>query len=135
MNLAEAARKYLGKPFRHRARGPNYLDCVGLVVVACRDLGREIANDKQHYGREPHADGLRESLQLEFGEPAKDIRVGDIALIAYNTEIPHHVAIVGDYLYGGFSLIHADGMEGRVVEHRFDDNWRRMTLETYRIGE
>ncbi len=132
MNLVESARKYLGVPFRHRGRIATRLDCVGLIVLAFKDIGREILNDKQHYGREPHADGLREGLIAEFGEPCAEMKVGDVALIAYNTEIPHHVAIVGNYLYGGFSLIHADGMVGKVVEHRLDAKWQKMILETYR---
>jgi cell wall-associated NlpC family hydrolase len=135
MTLVESARKYLGVPFRHRGRLPSRLDCVGLIVIARQDCGYEVRNDEKHYGREPHADGLREHLQLEFGQPCSDIQVGDIALIAYNTEIPHHVAIVGDYVYGGLSLIHADGLIGRVVEHRLDDKWRGLILETYRDGE
>lgn len=133
--IVSAARKYLGVPFRHRGRSARFLDCVGLIVIAMRDCGREIHHDKPHYGREPHADGLREQLQKEFGEPASEMRVGDVALIAYNTEIPHHVGIIGNYLYGGFSLIHADGMVGKVVEHRLDANWQKMILETYRNGE
>ena len=132
INLADSARKYLGVKFRHRGRSVSSLDCVGLIVIAFQDLGRQILNDKEHYGREPHADGLREGLQLEFGEPCSEMKVGDIALIAYNTEIPHHVAVIGNYLYGGFSLIHADGMVGKVVEHRLDENWRKMIIETYR---
>lgn len=135
MNLADSSRKYLGTPFRHLARGPRFLDCVGLIVVARRDLGLSTENDKQHYGREPAADGLREQLQKEFGEPKTDMRVGDVALIAYNTIVPHHVAIIGDYLYGGFSLIHADGMEGRVLEHRLDEQWQKLIIETYRDGD
>lgn len=30
--LVKAARKYLGYPFRHRARGPRYFDCAGLLL-------------------------------------------------------------------------------------------------------
>lgn len=130
--LVTAARKYLGVPFRHRGRTARHLDCVGLIVRAYADLGRDIRHDKTHYGREPHADGLRDQLQLEFGPPAPDMRVGDVALIAYNTIVPHHVGIIGDYKYGGFSLIHADGMAGKVVEHRLDDGWRKLIIETYR---
>jgi cell wall-associated NlpC family hydrolase len=135
MTLANAARKYLGVPFRHRGRTARHLDCVGLVVVACHDVGFDITHDKPHYGREPNNDGLREQLQKQFGEPAPDMQVGDVALVAYNTEIPHHVAIIGDYLYGGFSLIHADAVFGKVVEHRLDDKWQRLILETYRVNK
>jgi len=134
MNHVTAARKYLNVPFRHRGRNSRHLDCLGLVIVSLADTGFIVTNDKKHYGREPHTDGLREGLQIAFGEPCTDIQVGDIALIAYNTIVPHHVALIGDYVYGGLSLIHADGMVGKVVEHRLDDNWRKMILETYRIS-
>jgi cell wall-associated NlpC family hydrolase len=133
--IAEAARKYLGVPFRHRGRGPVFLDCVGLIVRVMKDCGHDIQNDKSHYGREPHADGLREQLQKEFGQPAPNMQVGDVALVAYNTVIPHHVGIIGDYIYGGLSLIHADGNAGKVVEHRIDARWQKMIIETYRKPE
>jgi len=54
----EAARKYLGMPFRHMARGPRRVDCAGLILCAFRDVGIEL-EDMPVYGREPHKDGLR----------------------------------------------------------------------------
>jgi len=46
---------------------------------------------------------------------------------------PHHLALVGDYLYGGLSLIHADSTLGRVVEHRLDEVWRRLIVAAFAV--
>lgn len=56
--LVKATRKYLGHPFRHRARGPKYFDCAGLLLQAFIDIGHPM-KDLKYYGREPHKDGLR----------------------------------------------------------------------------
>lgn len=59
--------------------------------------------------------------------PASTLAVGDVVLMRFEVE-PHHVALIGDYVFGGFSLIHADGHTGCVVEHRMaPDHIRRIT--------
>lgn len=130
--LVEAARAYLGTPFKHRGRTRRGLDCAGLVVVSFQDLGRPVV-DKRVYGREPHKDGLRqvvESNSLERVEDG-DWRPGDIALMRFVRE-PHHLGIFGDYSLGGLSLIHSYGDVGKVVEHRLDEVWAGRVLSVYR---
>ena len=123
--LADAARAYLGVPFRHRGRGRT-LDCAGLVVRACADVGYPM-QDQKHYGREPVNDGLVEAAIRAFGEPVHvspvrlpDLRPDDILLIRYDIH-PHHAMIVGEAPYGGLTVIHADGHNGKVIEHRIDE--------------
>ena len=129
--LVQAARKYIGHPFRHRARGPIYYDCAGLLLQAFIDIGKPM-KDLKYYGREPHKDGLRQIIQLNLGEPVYDeMQAGDLCLMRFSTE-PHHIGLIGDYLHGGFSLIHADGTQKRVVEHRLDKKWQSRIIERYR---
>lgn len=129
--MVAAARTYLGTPFRHRGRSPRAVDCAGLLILAFADCGRTII-DVPAYGREPHQDGLREAVQLNMGEPVTDeLQPGDIVLMRFVRE-PHHLALIGDYIHGGLSLIHAYGDVGKVVEHRLDDVWRSRILEAYR---
>ena len=125
MKLSDAARKYLGTPFRHRGRG-RYLDCAGLVVRVSEDMGLPIIDQKQ-YGREPFRDGLVEAGVRTFGEPVHvapvaigDIQEDDVILIRYAVN-PHHVMIVGRSPLGWLTVIHADGHYGKVIEHRLDE--------------
>lgn len=129
--LVDAARSYLGVPFRHRGRTSAGLDCAGLLVVAYRDLGIELP-DIRIYGREPHKNGLVRAVEDGFGQPlGRAPEPGDVLLMRFERE-PHHLGIVGDYIHGGLSLIHAYGAAGRVVEHRLDAAWRARIVAVYR---
>lgn len=117
--LADSARQFIGKPFRHRGRGPRYYDCAGLVVAAYKALGVTLP-DFLLYGREPANDGLVSRVQAALGDPVSGQQDGDVVVIRYNME-PHHVAVIGSRMYGSaeaLTLIHADGVVGRVIEQR-----------------
>lgn len=131
--IVAAARRYLGTPFRHRGRSENRVDCVGLGLRIYQDCGVELP-DFRLYGREPSKDGLVERVTSALGEPvatapvtAAQLQVGDVIVMRFEVE-PHHVGIVGDYPYGGFSLIHACGHNNKVIEHRLSpDIVKRIT--------
>lgn len=40
--LAAAARRYIGKPYRWGASGPDAFDCSGLITRALRDVGKNV---------------------------------------------------------------------------------------------
>lgn len=130
--LVEAARRHVDVKFQHRGRSVRGMDCLGLVVLAMRDIGVEMV-DREVYGRDPSADGIREAAVAHFGDPIPlgTLQPGDVVLLQWHQQ-PNHVAIVGDYPYGGLSLIHCLAQEGRVVEHRLADPWPRRLLEGYR---
>lgn len=123
--LHEAARGYIGCPFQHQGRSRRGLDCVGLVVLALADCGRAV-EDVTNYGRDPHLGLLESNLVREFGPAISldDLQPGDIVAIAF-AGAARHVAIVGDYVHGGLSLIHTDESLGAVVEHRVDGAWAK----------
>lgn len=132
--LVAAARKYLGVRFRHRGRSAKGLDCAGLGWIAYRDCGVEL-EDFRLYGREPHEDGLVRRLTGLLGEPVLvapvtqgDLQPGDVIVFRFVKE-PHHVGLVSDYPYGGaLGVIHADGEQECVVEHRLaPDHIARIT--------
>lgn len=133
-----AARTFLtsnnGGPatFRHSARKPHKVDCLGLVVMAMRAIGYEVA-DRKNYGRDPVNDGLHEAAIAHFGNPIpKDtIRPGDVVLMRWHQQ-PNHVAIVTDHPNGGLALIHSLMQEGFVVEHRLSAPWPRRIIEAFR---
>lgn len=118
------ARTLIGKRWRHRGRGPDKYDCVGLVLAALSAVGKVIP-DRKHYGREPLKDGLRSVLEANFGPAVdRDPQPGDIALLR-GAVYPYHVAIFGDYPGGGLSLIHALNAPTvmSVCEQRFAGSW------------
>lgn len=136
IEFVKACRRYLGTPFKHRGRTRNGLDCAGLIVVALQDLGQK-PYDLKVYGREPHKDGLRQTVVRNLGEPLKsgvEWLPGDVVLMRFVRE-PHHLGVFGDYPGGGLSLIHSFGEVGKVVEHRLDEKWKERVLEVYRFED
>lgn len=133
--LVQAARKYINVPFRHRGRSERYLDCAGLAWIAHRDCG-VVLPDFRLYSSEPsaHGPGLTHYMEAALGKAIKvtpvrkeDLQAGDVVVMRFAKE-PHHVGIVGDYKFGGPSLIHADGHTGRVIETRLpEDTIKRIT--------
>lgn len=127
--LVESARKYLGVKFRHRGRTSYSLDCAGLPWRAYADLGH-VLPDVKIYGRDPSADeqSLPDRAAAALGEPIAigpvvmaDLQPGDVVIRRFDI-YPHHVMIIGDAPYAGeLTVIHACGLEGKVVEHRLDD--------------
>lgn len=131
-----AARARVGVRFRHQGRSATHLDCIGLMVTALADAGMA-CTDRRAYGRNPQRDDLRAALRQHFGPPvaiAPDlsaVQPGDIALMVWHLR-PQHVAVFGDYMQGGLSLIHADANFGAVVEHAFAAPWVDRVAEVYR---
>lgn len=127
MELVSAARTLIGKPFRHRGRGPVYFDCAGMVKEAYRLCGVDLP-DFRLYSREPNQNGLVEHITKALGNPINQPLIpGDVIVVRFDIE-PHHVAMVTDYRYGGLAMIHACGMNKRVIEHRLaPDHMKRIT--------
>jgi cell wall-associated NlpC family hydrolase len=126
-----AARRLIGTRWRHRGRKPWAIDCVGLIVVAARQAGSEVA-DETLYGREPWDAQLQAGLRIRFGAPAEDAwRPGDVAVIRWAKAEPSHVGILADHPGGGLSLIHAHNLHG-VVEQGIDARLRACVVEVYR---
>jgi cell wall-associated NlpC family hydrolase len=130
--LAEA-RSYVAQSvrFRHQGRSRNGVDCAGLVYVSLSAAGRPPI-DMPAYGREPLGGRLSAHLAMNFESIDKaDIQPGDIVLMRFQGE-PCHLAILGDYLYGGLSLIHAYAMVKKCIEHRLDAEWTSYIVEAFR---
>lgn len=130
-----SARSRVGTPFRHIGRSTRGVDCVGLVVLALAEVGREVA-DRRFYGRNPEKDGLREACVAHFGPPVRDMQAGDVALLAWVDAIHNarvnHVAVLFDHPNGGLAMVHALAQAKRVIEHRVDDVWRGRIVEVFR---
>lgn len=139
-DLPTAARAYIGTRFRHRGRNKRGIDCVGLGIAAYADCGVALP-DFRLYGAEPHRDGLTQHMEAALGVPvavapvaAAALQVGDVAVFRFERE-PHHVGIVADHDYGGtvaLTVIHADGMQGRVLEQRLTADMIARITHVYR---
>lgn len=125
------ARSLLGVKWRHQGRKPWAVDCVGLVYLSLRQAGLNVA-DKKGYGREPWNENLQEILRQRFGDPIPEVQwqIGDIAVFRSPPKGASHVGLLGDYLYGGFSLIHSH-VQHDVVECALDGRWRKLLVEVY----
>lgn len=142
MQVVEAARSYIGVPWRHLGRSRRGLDCAGLLMLAVKDSEGVELEAPERYGRDPFNMGLQTYLSkaadlVWSGAKGKctyeALMVGDGVLMA-PASLPRHLAIVGDSTMYRFSLIHADGTPGvgKVVEHGLNDYFLKMIVAVYR---
>jgi cell wall-associated NlpC family hydrolase len=134
VRLDEAARAYLGVPWRHLGRSREGLDCIGLVLLAARDCGLA-ADDPAPYAREPSSHLLRQKLARYLDEVSvADPRPGNV--LVFNLGIyAGHIGIASKHTdYGCLSLIHAYAPRRRVVEERLGVEIEAMT-GVYRVRE
>lgn len=140
------ARRWLRTPFLHQAdrRGVG-CDCAGLLRGVCIELGvfprdyRALPSAAPFLGYARVPDGRSmEQACIAFMTPIaarSDMQPGDAMLIRWGRN-PQHMGIVGDYVHGGLSLIHAfstsDG-KGSVIEHRLDESMLRRFVAAYRL--
>lgn len=124
------ARTWLGIPYQHQGRTQHGIDCAGLVIKVAHSLGLS-SFDADGYSRVPSGHRMRrELLALTEEVETNEMRPGDILHFAFSHQ-PQHVALItrADPL----SIIHADSVVGRVVEHILDDEWLDKVRGVYRI--
>lgn len=129
IEIVTHARELVGKPWRHRARGPVAYDCIGLVVYALTRAGISV-DDRIDYGREPWREGLRAELFSRYGDPV-DPEPGCVGLFRWINKEPCHIGIIGNYRHGGLSLIHSHSSHN-VTEHALSGAWLKLFVEAYR---
>lgn len=122
--LVNAARTFLGTPYRHQGRNEHGIDCAGLLVASYRLLGIEL-DDMRAYGMEPWRDGLRQQVEKNFTLQSRDPEPGDILLLRVRRE-PQHLAIATD-----LGIIHAYASVGRVVETSMGSQWSKRLVGVY----
>lgn len=121
-DIVRVARSYLETPFAHMQRAPGLgVDCAGLLVCAARELGL-VASDFDVPAYTPVPDGrsmLAWCEQYMTRLTRESMQPGD-AIVVITDRHPQHLAILGDYRYGGLSIIHAanSAHPPRVIETR-----------------
>lgn len=134
--IVTEARSWLGTPWVHQhcLKGVA-VDCAQMVMDvgrACLLLPADLAlND---YGRDP--DGTIERMceaHLDRVDPDA-MQPGDVVTIVMDQR-PQHVGIVGNYVHGGLSIIHASNAGRKeVVESRlvFSRRFRLVAAYSFR---
>lgn len=128
-DVVDAARSCLGVPFVHQGRGPDGIDCVGLIIAVGRIIGVGLLWPEMPYARFPPEDYVRAVLEAYLDPLTGSPLPGDVALIRWR-RTANHLAIVadGDQPY---SLIHSYYITGKVVEHRADRYWHDRVVALY----
>ncbi len=135
--IVAAARDYIGVPFAHQGRNRYGLDCLGLLVCVASDCDLRLdgvpvwLRDEGGYGHYPDADYLRTQLEAVL-QPIEALVEGCVVLMRHDGTA-RHLGVVGDYVGGGLSLIHAYAPAKSVVEHRLDDEWRGRIVAQWRF--
>lgn len=134
MTRDEAARLFLGVPFRHQGRNPEIgIDCIGLIVNWGKVLGLPFVDfDFTDYGREPLFGLLETHLDIALGGrlPTELMQPGDVAAMDFKGQI-RHVGIIAQGP-GYLTLIHTNGALKRVTEARVDAKWQKRIKGIYR---
>ena len=143
-SIVGAAREYVGTPFQHqgRIRG-KALDCVGLVLCVCEDLGILGASHSPEswtrlpeyttYGPQPLRRVVFDKCMERLVAKGRfDIKPGDVLSLRVPME-PCHVAIVSERA-GVLYMIHAyNGGTEKCVEHVFEVKWQRRVAGVFSI--
>jgi NlpC/P60 family putative phage cell wall peptidase len=124
-DIVAEARTWLGTPFHHQARLKSVgVDCAGLIIGVARALDLVSPDfDVTAYQRSPDGLALLEHCNQHMIRTTREaMKPGDVIVIRWRQH-PQHLGILGDYLHGGLSLIHAfsdvNG-RGKVIEQRLD---------------
>lgn len=130
-DIVAEARRWLGVRWRHQGRSREGVDCAGLVIQVAKATRRSTF-DCTDYAREAVDEAMIEICSQHLIRiPMSSIRPGDVAVFRF--EHQRHIAVIGDYLYGGLSTIHAYAPSRRVVEMRLDEAWRNRMMTAWRF--
>lgn len=122
------ARDWVGVRFLHQGRGRTGADCIGFLAGMLAELGLSQAIDAMphNYARAPQARLLKGVWELCT---ACELKPAALLLIKLPlTDHPSHAAI-----FTGVSMIHSDGMHGKVVEHAYAGLWVKRTHSIWEL--
>lgn len=131
--MIESARAWCGVPWRHLGRDRAGVDCIGLLLVAARDAGRDLP-DPAPYAREPQGTRLLEGIaalcrRVAVPEP------GDVLLFRMGIFGGHVGLATRHAAYGVPAVLHAYAPHRRVVEQVMDDTLRGALAGAFRLRE
>ncbi len=143
--IVTEARRWLGTPFVHQAEKFGVgCDCAGLLRGVCIALGTFPSDYKSRpesapflgYARVPDGTSMQQACATFMTRIDRaDMQPGDVMLMRWGSN-PQHLGIVGDYVHGGLSLIHAlsdNTGKGCVTEHHLGDVHLRKFVAAFRL--
>lgn len=138
-SVVNAARSWLGTPFKHQGRLKGIgCDCLGLVIGIASGLnlvtkhGQLISQiDRRDYPQNIANKALEDVLDAQL-VPLTDLEVGTLLLMEFDN-YPQHLAIVCDNLNYGYGVIHADRSKGGVVEHGLSFKYLTKIKKIYQL--
>lgn len=131
--LIATARSFLGTPFRHQGRGPQGVDCVGLLVCIARSLDLP-HDDVTGYTRRAEGIGFLEHFRGQLMElPLSAARQGDV-LVFVETVYPCHTGLLSDR-HGTPHLIHAHAPRRKVIEEPYAPAWQAKARFAFRFPQ
>ena len=126
-----AARSYVGVPWRHLGRARTGVDCIGLVLLAARDVGVDLP-DPAPYAREPQGTRLLEGI-VGHAARVSEVRAGDVLLFRMGL-YGGHVGIASTHpAWGVPACLHAYAPRRQVVEQPMDDELRTALIGVFRL--
>ena len=130
--VVAAARSWDGVPFRHLGRNRHGIDCLGLAVLVCKDLGLS-SYDLRAYPRRPdHAAFLRHIREAGGIQiPVLAVRPADL-LAMKSDRFPCHITIVTEK-NGILYIIHAYEPRGKVLEEPLTAEWQKQRVAAFAI--
>lgn len=135
-DVVAAARGWLKTPYRHQHRMKGVaVDCGGLVIGVARELCLVAPDfDINGYARVPDGSSLIANCDAWMDRISlQDMQPGHVVCGRFDAE-PQHIVILGDYVHGGLSLIHAVNRangKGAVIEQRFDPRLPFRPVQAY----
>lgn len=131
VQLAEAAQKLVGTRFMRQGRTLLGVDCVGLLIVAAREIGVNLSQyDNRTYSHNPDPKDLKQRLDAGL-QPATEIGVGSVLLLNGQAGT-QHIAIVAECAMG-LTVVHASNLRGCVIEHRMTKSFRETVAAIYTL--
>ena len=125
------ARSYVGVPWRHLGRSRTGLDCIGMVLLAAREVGVELP-DPAPYAREPQGTRLLEGI-LGHATRVGDAAPGDVLLFRLGL-YGGHVGIASTHpAWGVPACLHAYAPRRQVVEQPMDAELRTALIGAFRL--
>ena len=118
-DIVTTARTWTSTPYHHQARRKGVgVDCAGLVIGVARELHMVPPDfDITGYARQPDGVSFMAWCNAHMTPVTQaDMAPGHAVVVHFGSH-PQHIGIVGDYLHGGLSIIHALAGRG-VVETR-----------------
>lgn len=115
------ARKWLGKKWQHQARGPDAVDCIGLIQVVGDAFALEY-EDIQGYARTPNGLHFLNHLRKYLVRVPLNTtnRLGCIAVFSQG-KFPCHVGFFSER-FGVDHIIHSRASAKKVVEEILQAN-------------